>query len=231
MNTEQYLNIEFQAQPSAYRDIAEFLAKNSVKEQILNPEKFLFDYNNEMFSNIVVLEKEVNSGVSYFVQTPSGKTGPLQPTRAMSIWAWVNAKDNAPLENNPLVKSCFSQRNTKWNAFDTQKAVSKWMSWLADIDIMIELWKAHRETDDYNMLSQDEKHFVDIIGLLQKNLRKHASESLKGLGKSLQIESVRFEFNAYLDSARLARKLYYPRFQSLLTPVFRFKVKSILCIN
>lgn len=229
MNAEQYLKTEFNVQPAQYRDVANFLVKEQHKKEIENPIDFLRKIGSAQADKIKV-EKVVSSGSTlYKASTPDSPNVPPQRTASIAVWTLLASKNQTALNSNPLVDSeKMESKKQKWATHSKELRQEYLIKWLADIELMISVWQAHKKSQDYIDLPDNDKDLIDSIGVLQKLLRKSAVLDLADEGVFLSDESVREQLSVYIQASKKDRKQHYPKYQSSLTPVFRFKIKEVL---
>lgn len=222
-NLTEYLKTEFQVYPIAFRDIANFLTKEDVAVQILKPA--LSEHCASCGAPALSLNDVVTkSGVRYLVSCKCGHKGPMKASEAEARWAWNAMKGMPALSlGNPLVNQVRYQKML--SRFSSTQQI---LSWVCALNIHKKLWLAHRDTADYERLNQDEKSFVDSLGILNGLLKKEAVALLDSKGVTLASDSVQLMMSSAEMSVTNERKAAYHKYKNLLPQGFHSKVRDII---
>lgn len=228
MNVIDYLKIEFEVYPRLFRDLANFLPKPEQMEKVTNPtfHRFCPDCQGESAS---VTEIDMKKGVRYRVSCSCGKEGPIGLSEFSAIWHWVTLKGMpTTLVENPLINTeRYWATRKKWEKNDE---VSHLIAWVAALNFHKRICDAHRDTPDYQSLSEQEKEFVNVLPLLNRLLKKEATLRLEELSVSISSEECQRKIQMEESYVAKDRKSVYERFKGALTPGFHFKVRELYCI-
>jgi hypothetical protein len=228
LNIIDYLKIEFEVYPRLFRDLANFLPKQEQMEKVTNPtfHRFCPDCQGKDAS---VIEVETKKGVRYRVSCSCGKEGPIGLSEFSAIWQWVTLKGMPTnLVENPLINTeRYLTTRKKWEKHDE---VTHLAAWIAALNFHKRICDAHRDTPDYQSLSEKDKEFVNVLPLLNRLLKKEATLRLEEL--SFAISSDECQRKIQMEESYVAkdRKSVYERFKDTLTPGFHFKVRELYCI-
>ena len=228
MNVINYLKVEFEAYPRLFRDLANFMPKQESIDRVTNPDLPNFCPKCQG-GQIAVKQVTTKQGERHRVECSCGKEGPLGVSEFSAIWHWATMKGMpTDLMENPLVNTeRYWATRRKWAKGDEGSHLT---AWLAALNFHKRVCDAHRDTPDYQALSESDKEFVDMLPLLNRILRKEATARLEELNISLTSEECQRKIQTEESYVANDRKSVYERFRDMLTPGFHFKVRELYCI-
>lgn len=229
MDIKNYLHIQFETYPRLLRDVISFLASEDIRNKIMvNPDLIS---TNKAQDVLYLKEVKTKHGTRFIYESIDANTSSGQPQKSASIayWQWYAKKNTPIIETVPMVKGdVFVSRYKKWADLERSACIAKYAEWIASLKWARQVWAAHKKTSDYEELSEDDKNYVDTIGVLIDVMRKQAVLLSLSFGFDVTDKSNAFTLSKADDIVKGERLEYYPKYQSKLTPVFRFKIKELL---
>lgn len=181
MDLAQYLHTEFEAYPKMFRDVVAFLSKEDVKQCILEPSALASDeYKIKTVSS--------KKGDRYIVVVDDEPSGEPQLSAAIAYWQLVSKKKFMTLELKlPIFKPTYLDRAVKWLREKEPKRTALFVEWVATLNVTKNIWSAHKKSRDYHLLSEEDKLYIDAIGVLIDAARKQSVLMMSSLSLDIRL--------------------------------------------
>jgi len=227
MDLQQYLKSQFELYPPQFRDVASFMGKSSVREQIMrDPQELCCPLcQTGQMRQEAQETKKGESRWRYACCACRANSGEWQKSISIAYWQLFSKKTSIVLpEVSPVVQlEPFLSRCAHWHRVPPKKAESLAVEWIASTKWLKRVWSQHRNTIDFSSLSEADQLYVDAIGAAFDVLKKHAVQLALSLNVDVQSPRNSQRLAEGDRQVRLDRKRRLPHYQENLSPDFRQK--------
>lgn len=177
MNTEQYFKHEFQAYPEQFRNLMTFFSSSDCVNAVNHPAA-------SHFQDVLRNKNPVKDPSGNFTIPMEKGNLPSQKTPTLAQWTYLNSRHvDVNTWQSPLLNpDRYAKKRMEWNSDPSSEA---WMMWLTAINIQQAIWSLHRQSEDYQQLTQEDRYFVDAVGAAVKLIRKSVVQHLRKRGVDL----------------------------------------------